>query len=98
MGGDLGGPWTPAEVARALRRHAGAVRDRHRADGRLVVRELMQMADALDGGRGEAVHHGCPDPGVLTADCHECALVLEAEVDDVPSVFAGTDLVPAAED
>ena len=40
------------------------------------------MADAVDGGVGIAVHHGCPDLDLPTAQCTECAIVLNCEVND----------------
>lgn len=63
------------ELAHELRTHAWEQVDR-------TVREhLMRMADVADGGTGPHAHHGCPDYSIPTADCTECAIVLDAEVE-----------------
>lgn len=73
------------ELALELRTHAWEQGDR-------TVREhLMRMADVADGGRGPLAHHGCPDYSIPTADCTECAIVLDAEVEGRgrrPTMFA----------
>lgn len=55
-----------------------------------IADELRRIADKLDGGVGPHLHRGCEDPNVPTAQCRECRIVEEAEIDDpsyVPSVF-----------
>ena len=73
------------ELALELRTHAWEQVDR-------TVREhLMRMADVADGGIGPLAHHGCPDDTIPTADCTECAIVLDAEVEGRgrrPTMFA----------
>ena len=75
------------QVAFMLRRHAGDLSSTGSAKFGGTVSELMRMADLLDGGVGADVHHGCPDPGIPTAKCVECALVLDVEAPDFPGVF-----------
>lgn len=94
-GGELDEQMAPTQLAVALRRHVGAIRYEHASlPPAAVVYELMQMADQLDGGVGAAVHRGCPDPSIPTANCYECALVLEDEAPANPSPFRGTNLTP----
>lgn len=75
-------PATAVELGAALREYAA----RGHAGGspQVVVDHLWRMADAVDGGRGALIHHGCPDPTIPTAQCAECHLVLDVEVDNAP--------------
>ena len=78
--------FTRGQVAFMLRRHAGDLSSTGRAADD-TVSELLRMADLLDGGVGEDVHHGCPDPAIPTAECTECRLVLHVEAPDFPGAF-----------
>ena len=81
-----------AEIARQLRLRATDI-DRVNEANRVVCGtsgELRTIADTLDGGTGAHVHRGCANPDVLVANCVECHMVEQAELDDperLPSVF-----------
>lgn len=72
-------PVSGPELAVQLREHAVRALLTGTIDGTARV-HLFAMADAVDGGVGAMVHHGCPDDTIPTAKCLECYLVLDAEI------------------
>ena len=86
-------PGTTQQLGAALREHAARAEDA--GIPQVVVQYIWQMADAVDGGTGFAVHHGCPDDSIPTAQCLECNLVLDAEVSGDHLARVGTVFDPA---